>query len=503
MQLDTYRTVELHTRTVRLKAFVLMSVVLDRQLDQPVREAKPIRAPSQYSRAWAALLVALDVSVFALSAMVAAIVVFHRVNVLWSREGVLISTTAYIAIWLIIFARVGLYRRSYALSTKDEFYFIAAALSLGVIPSLTVFTIWPAISTSRLHILVTLAISFVAVGGVRTVARSVRAMAIRNRPRRVAVVGSGSRIDTVTESLNLVDGSQVLRLEVNDLDETLNPINLGSDPDLASIEWFDQARAWGAESLILTEVLPPEIVPHVLDVAGRHHIRVAYAPPRVRFQAFELTLQQDGQQALIVPSRLRACQPRVRLYKRIADLALAAFALVLLWPIMLGAACAIFFESGRPILYRQRRVGRNGVEFNLLKFRSMPVDAEASSGPVWASAANDRATKVGSFLRRYSIDELPQLFNVLRGEMSMVGPRPERPEFVALFRERLARYEERHLVRPGITGWAQVHMTRVLAPSSVGQKLSCDLFYIEHWGLILDAYIIWKTAAEFLFNRAV
>jgi lipopolysaccharide/colanic/teichoic acid biosynthesis glycosyltransferase len=104
-------------------------------------------------------------------------------------------------------------------------------------------------------------------------------------------------------------------------------------------------------------------------------------------------------------------------------------------------------------------------------------------------------------LRRSSIDELPQLFNVVRGDMSIIGPRPERPEFVALFREHLPRYDERHLVRPGISGWAQVHMTRVLAPSSAGQKLAYDLFYLQHWGLILDAYIIWKTAAEFLFHR--
>jgi exopolysaccharide biosynthesis polyprenyl glycosylphosphotransferase len=478
-----------------------MSLVLERALDQPLTQAKPIRVPSQYTPAWAALLVSLDLVVFAASAALAAIVVFHHVNALWTREGVLFSTGAYMAIWIWVFSRVGLYRRSFALSVKDEFYFIAAALSLGVIPLLTVFTLWPAVSTSRLHILVTLAISFVAVSAVRTGARAIRGATIRNRPRRVAVVGSGSRIDIVTESLNLVEGSEVLRLEVDDLDTTLSPVNLSTDPNLNSIDWFERAKAWQCESLILTEVLPPEVVPHLLEVANRHHMRVAYAPPRVRFHAFDLSLQQDGQQALIVPSQLRACQPRARLMKRIIDVVLASIGIALLWPIMLGAAIAIFFETGAPVLYRQRRVGRNGVEFYLLKFRSMPVDAESASGPVWASPTDNRATRVGAFLRRSSIDELPQLFNVVRGDMSIIGPRPERPEFVALFREHLPRYDERHLVRPGISGWAQVHMTRVLAPSSAGQKLAYDLFYLQHWGLILDAYIIWKTAAEFLFHR--
>jgi len=218
-------------------------------------------------------------------------------------------------------------------------------------------------------------------------------------------------------------------------------------------------------------------------------------------QRVDLSLQQDGQQALIVPSQLRACQPRARLLKRIIDVVLASLGLALLWPVMLIGALAVYIESGAPILYRQRRVGRNGVVFDLYKFRSMPVDAEAKTGPVWASASDGRATPVGMFLRRFSIDELPQLFNVLRGAMSIVGPRPERPEFVALFRTHLPRYDERHLIRPGITGWAQIHMSRVLAPSSAGEKLACDLFYLEHWGLVLDAYTIWKTAAEFLFQR--
>src|SRR5215470_2883458 len=472
-----------------------MSLVLERALDQPLQQAKPIRAPSQYSPAWAATLVSLDLLVFAGSATLAALIVFHRVDALWSRESVLVSTGAYILIWLLVFARVGLYRRSFALSIKDEFYFIAAALSIGVIPSLTVFTLWPVISTSRLHIIVTLAISFLAVSAVRTAARAARAVAIRNRPRRVAVVGSPQRVDTVTDALNLVEGSSVLRLDVGDVDSTISPVDLTADPNLSSIEWFGRAIAWGCDTLILTEVLPPEIVPHLLEAANRYHIKVAYAPPRVRFHAYELRLQQDGQQALIVPSQLRACQPRARLLKRIIDIVLASFGLLVLWPIMLVGAIVVYVDSGAPILYRQRRVGRNGVAFDLFKFRSMPVDAEAKSGPVWASPGDGRATRVGAFLRRSSIDELPQLFNVIRGEMSIVGPRPERPEFVAMFREHLPRYDERHLVRPGITGWAQVHMRRVLAPSSAGEKLASDLFYIEHWGFVLDVYIIWKTAA--------
>jgi len=478
-----------------------MSAVVARAPDRPFEQAKPIRPPSVYSTSWAALLVVLDILVFAASAYVAALFIFSRPHTSADPPGIFWSSVAFIALWLIIFERFGLYRRSLALSVKDEFYFIVAALIMGVIPQLTVFTLWPGISTSRLHILIAFAISLTAVAGVRTVARAIRSVAIRNRPRRIAVVGRATRIDAVTESLNLVEGSQVLRLEVDDLDATVPPVDLGTDPHLEAMQWFASAKSWGCESLILTEVLPPHIVPHVLEEAQRQHIKVAYAPPRVRFQSYELTLQQDGQQALIVPSQLRACKPRARLLKRLVDVALALLGLTILCPVMLAVAAFVYLDSGAPVLYRQRRVGRNGAEFDLLKFRSMPLDAEARSGPVWASPADGRATRVGAFLRRSSLDELPQLFNVLRGDMSIVGPRPERPMFVAMFREHLARYDERHLVRPGITGWSQVHLSRVLEPSSVGQKLAYDLFYLEHWGLIMDAYVILKTAAEFLFHR--
>jgi exopolysaccharide biosynthesis polyprenyl glycosylphosphotransferase len=186
----------------------------------------------------------------------------------------------------------------------------------------------------------------------------------------------------------------------------------------------------------------------------------------------------------------------------VLDIAVASAALIVVSPIMLLAACAIAIDSGRPIFFEQQRVGRNGRIFKVLKFRTMRANAEATTGPVWASAHDPRKTRLGSFLRRTSIDELPQIFNVLRGEMSLVGPRPERPVFVEEFRQQLPRYDERHLVRPGITGWSQVHMKRVLAVSDVAEKLSHDLFYIENWSFFMDVSIIVKTGAEFLFHRA-
>jgi lipopolysaccharide/colanic/teichoic acid biosynthesis glycosyltransferase len=152
-------------------------------------------------------------------------------------------------------------------------------------------------------------------------------------------------------------------------------------------------------------------------------------------------------------------------------------------------------------MYRQERVGRDGHTFNMLKFRSMRLDAE-KDGAKLATAGDDRCTRVGKFIRRTSLDELPQLFNVLRGDMSVVGPRPERPVFVQRFEQDHPRYSERHLVAPGITGWSQVYGKRVVGFEDVPDKLRGDLFYVENWSLFMDVAVCLKTAAEVLFHRA-
>ncbi len=412
------------------------------------------------------------------------------------------ASIIFVAIWLVVFERFGMYKRSFALSTKDEFYYTVAAVILGVLPQLALYTAFREIPISRLGLLYSAGIAIVAVGGARALAHGVRNAVKAHRPRRIAIVGAGARIGAVAESLNIVDGTEVLRLDVNDIDSTVKSVNLGEDAPLDDIDWFRAAKAWGCDTLLLTEVLPPHVMPHILEVAAQRHIKVAFAPPRVQCHAYSLTLTTDGHQALIVPSQLRACTPSARLLKRLLDLGLAIPAAILFSPFMAISALAVWLEDGSPILFRQQRVGRGGRSFDILKFRSMKKDAESATGPVWASAGDDRTTKVGAFLRRTSLDELPQLFNVILGDMSVVGPRPERPVFVNEFRRLLPRYDERHLVRPGITGWSQVNMRRVLQPTEAGEKLSYDLFYVEHWSLFMDMSVIFKTAVEFLFHRA-
>ncbi len=169
-------------------------------------------------------------------------------------------------------------------------------------------------------------------------------------------------------------------------------------------------------------------------------------------------------------------------------------------PIALLTAILIKLESHGPVLYRQERVGQNGHPFEVFKFRSMRVDAE-KDGPVWASPEDDRVTRVGRIIRKIRVDEIPQCWNILKGEMNFVGPRPERPHFVAQLAEEIPFYEQRHLVAPGLTGWAQIKYPYGASVEDARQKLQYDIFYIKNQSLMLDAMIIFETAKTILFGR--
>jgi len=177
----------------------------------------------------------------------------------------------------------------------------------------------------------------------------------------------------------------------------------------------------------------------------------------------------------------------------------SAVGLLLTLPLMTAIALVIRLTSKGPVLFRQERVGLGGRVFMLYKFRSMIDDAEADTGPVVAQPGDDRCTPVGRWLRRLSLDELPQFYNVLLADMSLVGPRPMRPFLVDRYSEQLPRYLERHQVRPGLTGWAEVNDLRGAA--NISERALYDLYYVENWSLVLDMKILVLTALRLLFQR--
>jgi exopolysaccharide biosynthesis polyprenyl glycosylphosphotransferase len=387
---------------------------------------------------------------------------------------------------LALLAIAGTYRRSFSGSMRDEWYAIGAALAIVTVPLVLLTFVVPALWYSRTAIAAFAGIAFLGIAATRTVAHRTRV------PRRLAIVGFPERIDLALMHLRPRRDDSLLRLPVANIESTFAV-------DRATPPWLQGALAWGATKIIVTEALPPDQLLHLMNVAAKRSATIAIAPPRLRSQAYKMNLEREGGLSLLCVRPLPILTPAAQFYKRAFDLILTIPATIVLLPIFVLCAIAVRIETPGPVIYRQARVGKNGKSFDILKFRSMPVDAESKTGPVWANPAISRTTVVGRFLRRTSMDELPQFFNVLRGEMSLVGPRPERAHFVERFRH-LPRYEDRLLVAPGITGWSQIGMSRVLTTDKIGLRLEGDLFYLEEWSPLLDAQILVKTAFEFLFH---
>jgi Undecaprenyl-phosphate glucose phosphotransferase len=188
-----------------------------------------------------------------------------------------------------------------------------------------------------------------------------------------------------------------------------------------------------------------------------------------------------------------------KIVKRALDIVLASAGILLLGPLMIIIGAAIKMTSHGPVFYRQKRMGLDGEIFEMLKFRSMVVDAEKETGSVWAKSDDPRRTTIGKILRKVSLDELPQLFNVLEGEMSVVGPRPERPELIDQFKDKIPKYMLRHKIKAGVTGWAQVNGWR--GNTSLEKRIEHDLYYIENWSVSFDLHILFMTILKGLINK--
>jgi exopolysaccharide biosynthesis polyprenyl glycosylphosphotransferase len=286
-----------------------------------------------------------------------------------------------------------------------------------------------------------------------------------------------------------------------------SPLSGNGGPDLpllgASSDLEEVVRRNQIEHVILTFATTSHNV--LLDIMRRCEaggVAVSIVPRLFERMTTKIGIDYVGGLPLISPQRVdpRGWQFRV---KYTFDRVIAAVSLVFASPILIGTASAVWISLGRPILYRQRRVGRDGHEFGMLKFRSMSDGSDDEDFPSLLPGlapggveGADRRTSVGRFIRRTSLDELPQLINVLRGEMSLVGPRPERPEFTQMFERDVYRYSERLRVKSGMTGWAQVHGLR--GQTSLSDRVEWDNYYIENWSLWLDCKILMLTLRSML-----
>ena len=236
----------------------------------------------------------------------------------------------------------------------------------------------------------------------------------------------------------------------------------------------------------------------VINVLEGSPAEIRYVPDIFEYQLLHHSLSEVAG-VPVVNISYSAIDGANKVLKTVEDYVLASLLLIFASPLMLLIGIGIKFSSPGPAMYHQKRVGWNGKEFTMLKFRSMPVTAERDTGPIWASKMDHRATPFGAVLRKTSLDELPQLFNVLRGEMSLIGPRPERPVFVEQYKDEIPHYKNKHLVKAGLTGWAQVHGWR--GNTCLHTRIEHDLYYIENWSLWLDIKIIVLTIFRGLIHK--
>jgi exopolysaccharide biosynthesis polyprenyl glycosylphosphotransferase len=472
------------------------------QVDSEVRtlpSLKPRPRPARYGAAWSVIMLGADLIGAAGAVACAQTITHESIRDLAGVPGALEAVAFGVLFWILLFERIGMYRRSFSSQAHDDVYASLAASALSMIPALAIFLCDPLLWPFRHTLVLALFLSVIGVSLTRYIAQVARLRFHTRRPRRIAVVGAPERVKVVPGDLSLSATDQVVRIPIEAFDDD---IQAALEGEIAEISWLRVVRDRECNELIVTEALPSAMMPEFLRYTESHGIKVAFAPMRIRPHACDFSIRRDGGLALLYPRSLTICTPAAEGLRRVFDLLLTLPAVVLLAPLLGVIALTVYLDSGAPVLYRQTRVGRRNQNFEILKFRTMKVDAESDSGPVWARSGESRTTRVGRFLRRTSLDELPQLFNVLRGEMSLVGPRPERPFYVEQFRKMLPRYDERHLVRPGITGWSHIHMKRNVDTSAIGERLSYDLFYLEHWSIFMDILIVCKTAAEFLFHSA-
>jgi exopolysaccharide biosynthesis polyprenyl glycosylphosphotransferase len=470
----------------------MQAVVERRRVESAVSSQRPVRYPVRL----ATNLLAGDTLMLVLSTFIAALILVRFGHRTIEPLAAVASTVASGSVWIAVFAYAGFYRRSFAASWHDEYYWVAAVSALAIAPQLILYTLLPQISTSRLLLLLTIPINIAVIGTFRAGLRRWYDRKGQLRPR-IAFLGAPRDVQAAENRFGFAEGADTLLIPVPGWPDDTGP---GRTKERCE-GWFWSARQWGADRLVVTRVPSRKALKIMIATAARQRLQIAFASREILSGSGEFEIEHLGAEPVLVPVLPSGCHPSAGVYKSIIDLTFAIIGLAIFWPVMLAAAIAIYLESGGPILFRQERIGQDGSIFHILKFRSMRQDAEHATGAVWAKSNDARVTKVGRFLRRTSLDELPQIFNVLRGQMSIVGPRPERPVFVERFRDAIDRYDERHLVRPGITGLSHVQMSRDVDQSAIGQRLEYDLFYIEHWSPMMDLSIVFKTGCEFLLHR--
>ena len=416
------------------------------------------------------------------------------------RETLTVGALA-LFLWPLALRGVGLYRPQRQKSALDEVFgvFKATVLAGLLLVAITYFVREDRYSRGAL--LIFTALAFVGVGAVRFLFKEVL-HALRRRGynlRYVLVLGAGRLARQVLEQIEAhrelgfrsVGCLSLTRARVGKRIDGIEVI--GTLRDLSAV----LARQQVDQVLVALPSRSFHRLPRIMEICADTTVDVKLVPDVYQYATLFGGLEEFGGLPIVNLQSVGVLGINA-LAKRAFDVILSAVFLAVLSPLMLLVAALVKLTSPGPVLYRQERVGLDGKAFWMLKFRTMRDGAE-QDGPRFAEPRDARVTAVGALLRRTSIDELPQLLNVLAGDMSMVGPRPERPVFIDKFRRHIPRYQLRHMVKAGMTGWAQIHGLR--GQTSIEKRVEYDLYYIEHWSLLLDLRILARTLAGGFLSR--
>ena len=407
---------------------------------------------------------------------------------------------AFALVLLLVNGALGLYRRDRLVGGGAVLASGFLALILGVTVAYLLFFFLPDGYVAQDSIGFAVLYALVGVPLLRRALVSPRAASLL--AHRVLVIGTGSEARAVDRALAASDRSAIVVVGFYDVTPGSEPAVARSRIIPAGASFEDAVNRLGvAEVIVAVHEQRGGVLPlrQLLDCRLRG-VRVTDLLGFFERVRGEVPVESLKASWLIFGDGFRQGWFRTAV-KRVFDVVISLALLILALPVLAITAAAIFLETGGPIIYRQDRVGRGGIPFTLLKFRSMRVDAEGDGDARWANRDDDRVTRVGRFLRRSRIDELPQLWNVLKGEMSFVGPRPERPCFVAELTQAIPFYAVRQSVKPGITGWAQVRYSYTASVTDTATKLRYDLYYVKNHSLLLDVLILIDTVRVVLLGE--
>ncbi len=407
----------------------------------------------------------------------------------------------------LTFAINGLYHLRRGASRVDEAYKVFTSISLAIVLTLVVHAILPWSGYNGIPLTATLLalVWITAIIGCITLRLCYRSLVFWLRirsidTRRVVIVGAREPGRAVWHTIRR---NPELGYEVQGFLSDFHEVGSRVDdlPVLGRLQHLDRVvRATRADEVLIALSKRSQLeLMEVVSLAEDHSVAIKVYPDT--FQLItnnEVSIGDLSGLPLVSVKNAALDNPTNQALKRLLDLVFSGVVLIVLSPVMLLLALIIKLDSPGPVFFLQERVGMDGKPFCMIKFRTMRTDSEAR-GPGWTTADDPRVTRIGKYLRRYSIDELPQFINVLHGEMSVVGPRPEQPRWVERFSQEIPRYMRRHKEKAGITGWAQVNGLR--GDTSIEERTRYDLYYVENWSLLFDIKIILRTAADILMGK--